>query len=77
MLWLGEVIGVVAHKLLPKIPVSALLRASMAASGSKWTGNLAGASSHFVGNLSFLHHGKGKDSIHTALGGDRGKSKLP
>jgi hypothetical protein len=75
MLWLGEVIGVVMHKIMPKVPVPALLRASMAAGGSKWGRNFSGASSHFIQNMAFFCHGKGGDSLKAAIESDDKKEK--
>ena len=74
MLWLGEVIGVIIHKTLPKLPVRALAVAAWAASSSKFSGDFSDFRDHVMMNTIFLHHGKGGSSLHAALNeGDKKK----
>jgi hypothetical protein len=51
MLWLGDLIGIIVSQALEKIPVSAILRSAMMASGSKWSGDFIGANQKVLGVL--------------------------
>ena len=55
MLWLGEVIGVLTHMVQKNLPISAIIRSSLApAVGSVWCDNMTAAADRFKTRVGVL-----------------------